>query len=108
MKREERVAKNSAMFREVNERILEGAEDAGFAGPTLFICECGDIDCGETIEVSIAEYEHARESPTRFIVAPGHYSREFEHVVAENEHYALVEMSGAAAVATAELFDPRT
>lgn len=107
MTREERVAKNSVTFREVNERIGEGAERAGFAGPMFFVCECGDAECSDTIEIRLDEYEHARESATIFLISPGHQSQEFERVLAENDRFTVVEMIGAAAAATAERYDPR-
>jgi hypothetical protein len=92
-------------FREVNERIGEGAE--GFAGPMLFVCECGGTECSDTIEVQLDEYEHARASATVFLVSPGHQSPEFERVLAENARFTVIEMIGAAAAATAERHDPR-
>ena len=71
------------MFRGVNERIREGAAEAEFAGPTFFVCECGDIACGETIEVRLDEYGHARERTTTFLVAPGHESSDLERVLSD-------------------------
>ncbi len=78
MTREERVARNSVLFREVNERIVEGAERAGFAGPTFFVCECGNTECSETVEVRFDEYQQARENSTIFLVSPGHEAPDFE------------------------------
>jgi hypothetical protein len=59
------------------------------------------------IELSIAEYESIRSSPVRFPVKPGHDYPQFERVVEENEHYAVVEKFGEAARIVAKL-DPRS
>ena len=41
---EERLARNEAFFRDVNERIREAADRQGSDGHVFeFICECGDI-----------------------------------------------------------------
>jgi len=70
--REERVARNEVLFREVNEQIDAAAERARFDGPTMFVCECGDPNCAEPLEVTLKEYEAARADPTTFLVVPGH------------------------------------
>ena len=90
----EKGAKNQALIREVNERIEKLADDA--AHPE-FLCECADTNCVELIELSIAEYESIRSSPVRFPVKPGHDYPEFERVVKERDHYAIVEKFGEAA-----------
>jgi hypothetical protein len=48
------------------------------------------------IELSIAEYEAIRSSPVQFPIKPGHDFAEFERVVEEHEHYAVVEKFGEA------------
>jgi hypothetical protein len=100
----EKGAHNQALIREVNERIEQVAEDA--AHPE-FLCECADTNCVEVIEISIAEYEAIRSSPVQFPVKPGHDYPEFERVVEEHEHYAVVEKFGEAARIVAKL-DPRS
>ena len=74
--------------------------------PPDFICECADMDCLETLELTIAEYEAVRESPVRFPVIPGHVDTDFERVVEENGHYVIVEKVGIAGD-IAERLDPR-
>jgi hypothetical protein len=100
----EKGAKNQALIREVNERIEKLADDA--AHPE-FLCECADTNCVDTIELSIAEYESIRSSPVRFPVKLGHDYPEFERVVEEREHYAIVEKFGEAARIVKKL-DPRS
>jgi hypothetical protein len=97
-------ARNQALFREVNERIEQLAEDA--AHPE-FLCECADPDCVETLQLSIAEYESVRNFPRRFPLKPGHGRPEFERVVEENERFAVGEKFGEAGE-LAEKLDPRS
>ena len=68
---EVRVAKTEAIFREVNERIAERAEqfDSAVAG---FVCECADPSCTERIEAPLAEYEQVRADGATFLTLPGH------------------------------------
>jgi hypothetical protein len=47
-----------------------------------------------------------RAAPTHFVVLPAHVDRQVEHVVSENERFAVVEKQGAAAK-DAEEQDPR-
>lgn len=72
-----RLAKNEALFREVNERISEISQELapGAANPELIdglICECSDQLCLERVgPLTIAEYEGIRQDPRRFIIAAG-------------------------------------
>ena len=54
--REERIARNEVLFREVNERITELADPPREARIEIF-CECGLDDCTERIEVAVRDYE---------------------------------------------------
>jgi 5-bromo-4-chloroindolyl phosphate hydrolysis protein len=99
-----KIARNQALWREVNERIVSLAETAG---GVRFLCECANMDCAETLTLSVAEYEHIRSSPVRFPIKSGHDYPEFETVVEENEHYAVVQKRGKAAEVS-EALDPRT
>jgi hypothetical protein len=106
----ERVGKNEAVFREVNERIREvSGRLVAFDGdaPIQFVCECSDERCNEPVEVTLAEYEAVRSKPTHFLVVPGHvWQLETERAVREGETYAVVEKTGnAGEVASDE--DPR-
>jgi hypothetical protein len=89
--RDERIAKNEVLFREVNERIEEAAQRASFEGPTVFVCECGSEECAEPLELTLAEYEAVRSQPTQFAVLPGHEMDRIERVVERSNHFVLVE-----------------
>lgn len=80
----ERLARNEAFFREVNERIEAAAGELGREQDTYeCLCECADPACAERITISFAEYEEIRSSPIRFVIAPGHDVRQIEQVVEE-------------------------
>lgn len=87
--RKERLARNEALFREVNERVEEISERAGL--DTIdFICECGDVDCTMPISLTTPEYERIRADPVLFAVVPGHAIPEVEDVVTESDRFQVV------------------
>jgi hypothetical protein len=98
-----KAARNQALWREINERIRSLAEDSGDVD---FVCECANLECTETIQLSVAEYEHVRGSPKRFPIALGHDLPAFEDVVAADARYAVVEKKGKAGKEAARM-DPR-
>jgi formate-nitrite transporter family protein len=105
---EERLARNEAFFRQVNERIKDVAD--GIIGGDErfeFLCECADASCTERLTLSTSEYDQVRASPTRFVLAPGHASPEIEHVVEREGDHVVVEKVGIAGRVAADL-DPRT
>jgi len=92
--REERLGANEALFREVNERVAEVAEQffAGETPATLnFSCECGDLACTEQVAMTVDEYEAVRANSRRFAIVPGHGIPEVEDVVARHERYEIIE-----------------
>jgi hypothetical protein len=110
-RREERLAKNEIVFRDVNERIekmalghdqaLRGRRDLGF------LCECSNVDCTLRLLLTLTEYEQARSDSTQFVVALGHELPEIEQVVFVADTYQLVRKHGSAAV-IAENSDSRS
>jgi len=106
---EERLARNEAFFRQVNERINDVAGGISGVGdvPYEFLCECSDPSCTARLTLTTSEYEEVRESPRRFVIAPGHTSPEIEHVVEREGDHVVVEKMGLAGLIAAEL-DPRT
>jgi hypothetical protein len=65
----ERLARNQALFREVNERIetIAGDNDA-----VEFVCECSNTDCSSTIKLSRSEYERVRSKSSWFVIKLDH------------------------------------
>jgi hypothetical protein len=107
MERDRRLARNEALFREVNEHV-SSLSDAQATNGQLhdYICECADVECTERVRMTQAEYEAARAEGNRFVVVPGHQRPSIERVVEENERYALVEKTGGGG-AEATTLDPR-
>ncbi len=95
--RRERLVKNEALFRLVNERMREVARDLGFdavaepAEHEEYVCECVRADCVERVTLSEAEYQRVRADSTRFFVAPGHVAPEVERVIEEADRFWVVE-----------------
>ena len=61
-----RIARTEALFRDVNERIAEGAERFD-AQEAEFVCECADVECTDRVEATLYDYEHVRADGARFI-----------------------------------------
>jgi hypothetical protein len=105
--RQTRLARNEALFREVNERIAEVSRSYGLGDSLEFLCECGDARCLEAIAVTRRDYERVRADFDRFLVAPGHENLEIERVVERNDGYLVVQKLGEAGE-IAEDTDPRS
>ena len=81
--------------RAVNEQIAKRTGLLAETGYHLFICECSDPGCSESLEVTPPEYEAVRAEGTRFVVVPGHQQAGIERVVDGNGRF-LVEKQGRA------------
>ena len=88
-RRKDRLARNEALFREVNERVEEVGERAGL-DMIDFICECGDADCTAAVSLTESEYEQIRTDPVLFAILPGHAIPEIEDVVSEGDRFQVV------------------
>ena len=58
--REQRLAQNEALFREVNERIEAAAHTLGPHVEYEFLCECANADCTFPIALTLETYEAVR------------------------------------------------
>jgi hypothetical protein len=107
----DKLARNEALFREVNERIWEtdkrspdpGQEPARYM---QFLCECSDTECLEYIELTVEEYEEIREEPTHFALTAGHENGSVEKTAWETDRFVVVEKLVAEELL--ERTDPRT
>lgn len=89
----ERIGRNEATFRRINEAIETGRVTRdGLVG---FVCECSRLGCNEVVELTIAEYEAVRSNPRRFFVARGHDGTA-EEVIELADRYCVVEKRGEA------------
>jgi len=95
--REERVARNEALFQEVNRQIEKLEEKLGHPKTLAILCECGKKHCLDGFEVEPAVYQRVRSSPLLFFVAPGHEDEKVERVVERTGQFSVVEKVGRAA-----------
>lgn len=97
-----------ARRREQNEATARAPRADGAEGDSrAFRCECGDSQCACEIALSLSEYERVREHATRFAVARNHENPESEHVLHEDERFAIVELMTREATKLARRTDPR-
>jgi hypothetical protein len=88
--RDERMVKNEALFRQVNERLKEIGESFSLvAEHAEFVCECADTSCTARISMSLQEYERIRAKPAHFFMVPGHQIGDIEQVVEEHAAYVV-------------------
>jgi hypothetical protein len=85
--RKERIARNEANARSLNERF----------GIGHFTCECGDADCHKVIGLPLEIYHSIRSDDRRFLIVPGHEIPEMEDVVVERKDWAVVRKHDAVA-----------
>jgi hypothetical protein len=104
--RNERLARNEAMFRSVNERVEEVVQP----GPTEtidFLCECGDAECVEKITLTREEYESIRMDGAQFAIVAGHEIPAIENVVRRADRFLVVRKHPEEAQIARET-DPRS
>ena len=105
--REERLAKNEATFRVLNENILSIASTLGGDEPFEFICECATSGCFERLSLTLKEYERVRSDGAHFLIAAGHEDIEVEQVIIVKDEFAVVEKDGIAGLVARDE-DPRS
>jgi hypothetical protein len=89
--REERLARNEALFRAANERMADWEEAHAADAVELYFCECANRDCREKVELRKADYERIRANSLLFFVARGHELPEVETVIEHNDAWSLIE-----------------
>jgi hypothetical protein len=105
--RDERVARNESTTRQINEGIEQAHQAASAPEHVRIVCECGRLECGRVIAITIAEYQSVRADPRRFAVARDHVMADVERVVAETDRYAVVTKRQGTPAAVAIEEDPR-
>jgi hypothetical protein len=94
---EPRIARNHALFREVNERIFAlsaefGTHPAEDELGLSFVCECGNGTCAAQVMLETADYARIRANPEHYLVADGHeLVDDGERVVERSPHFVVVE-----------------
>jgi hypothetical protein len=106
--REERVARNESISREINGGIEEAHASNSSDGHVRMVCECGQRECDRLIAITISEYEQIRSQPRRFAVMKEHVMPDVEEVLSENDRFTVVQKREGTPAAVAEELDPRT
>jgi hypothetical protein len=88
--REERMAKNEAASRDINEKIQEAYQDEPPANRIDIVCECARMTCDAAIDITLGEYEEVRGDARQFVILPGHFVGDIEWIVVENDRFAVV------------------
>ena len=89
--REERLARNEAIFRVGNERMADWEERHQDARRERYMCECADPDCREKVELTRSQYEYVRSDSCWFVAVPGHEIPDVEKVIDTHDHWNLIE-----------------
>jgi hypothetical protein len=106
--REERVARNEATSREINERLEQAHEGAPPDRYLRMVCECGLALCDRMIAITAPEYEQTRSDPRRFAVVRDHVLPDVEDVTEENDRFVVVVKREGTPAEVAEREDPRS
>jgi hypothetical protein len=107
--RKRRIGKNEALFRQVNERLEEmNTALEELTDVMVLVCECGDLECSEQIEMPHSEYEQLRSDPKLFAVRPGHEAAGVEEVVRRAAGYDVVRKAAGLPTQLAEETHPRS
>jgi len=93
---QKRRAKNEKSFRDFNVRTRKAAETVMArvdkdSFPLGMMCECGNPNCTQRLELTIKEREQIRENKDYFIVVRGHEDLEIEKIVDQRPQYSVVE-----------------
>ena len=106
-RRQERVAKNEARHRELNEEIEESYEwhpDDTFMD---VVCECGIADCDVFLRVTKAEYEDIRADAQKFILFREHLNLDADEIVSQGDRFTVVAKRQGEPAEIARQTDPR-
>lgn len=102
--RDERLARNEAFFRELNERLVVGTPNS--VPDLVVVCECADEDCAQRLTLRQGEYQKIRTDATYFVVTHGHADLGIEEVVDRTDRFEVVRKRGVGGE-VAEDLNPR-
>jgi hypothetical protein len=106
--RAERVARDEATSREINERLERAHEGAPSDRYLRMVCECGLATCERMIAITVPEYERVRSDPRWFAVLREHVVPEAEVVLEEHDRFVVVLKREGTPAEIAEQQDPRS
>jgi hypothetical protein len=107
--REERVAKNEATSREINEKIEDAHEEGSQSrdDPIRMVCECGQEECDRLLAITLREYDQVRSDPRQFVVVHEHVIVDVDRIIQEADRFVLVAKREGTPAAVATEEDPR-
>ena len=85
------MARTTAYFRTLNDRIVRAAADLDFEGFVPLVCECPNDRCFRLVRTTIDEYRTIREHPERLVLYPGHEDVNGDELVAQTDRFTLVD-----------------
>lgn len=88
--REERVAKNEATSREINEQIQDAHEERPPSRFLRVVCECGFATCERVVAITAEEYAQLRSEPNRYAVVREHVIPDVEQTISETDRFSVV------------------
>lgn len=95
--RQRRVARNEALFRELNEELRRRVDEFdGEARTYTLMCECAETGCTEMVAVNREEYQRARADDRCFLVLPEHLVPDAESPVHKHDHHWVIKKHGPA------------
>ena len=106
--RGERIGKNEALFRAVNEQVTSLGPSPRDDQAIGILCECADANCLKQIRITLTEYESVRQNSARFAVVQGHEMPEFERIIESTDRYHVIEKHAGTPQKVARDTDPRT
>lgn len=72
-----------------------------------FVCECGNDECMQAVELTLVEYEALRAHARCFAIAPDHENPVVEIVTVQTSRFAVAETFVGEASRIPEETDPR-
>ena len=99
-------AQTESLFRDVNERIAESAQNFE-TDSTAFVCECSDPTCTARVHATLDEYEEVRADGATFLTTPGHVDEDIERVVSDRGRFQVIEKIQRTVRATVKRLNPR-
>jgi hypothetical protein len=83
---------NQDVFRRANERLLAAVRDlVDDARPIPFLCECLDVGCRSTVQLSIEQFRDLREIDNRYAIVTGHPTMNGERPVDADGDVTIVQ-----------------
>ena len=106
--REERLAKNEATSRQINEGIEDAHAGTSSTRQIRMVCECGMDPCERLMAITLSEYEQVRGEPTQFVIVRDHLIDDIERLVYETDRFVVVAKREGTPAEVAVAEDPRS